>query len=351
MHPSETGRMATDVDVLHEWMDRHQLGRGPIEGLAPLAGGTQNILLRFTRDGNEYVLRRAPAHTGSRGNKTMRREATILQALAQTDVPHPSLIATCDDPAVLGSEFYLMESVRGFNITVEMPPAQAGSPSKRRQMGLSYVDAIATLGQVDYVEVGLDGFGKPEGYLDRQVDRWQSQLEAYRQYQRWDGLQDLGGLAAIGTWLESSRPEPQVPGIVHGDYQLSNVLFDEETSEIAAILDWELSTIGDPLLDLGQVLATWPDARGDRPGSPRRIVPWEGFPTPQELVSRYALSATRDLSSIDWYAVLACFRTAIILEGSYARASAGLTSDSIGRRLHHAAIKLVTRAESGLKNL
>jgi aminoglycoside phosphotransferase (APT) family kinase protein len=325
-------------------MDDRRLGTGAIEKLVPLAGGTQNILLRFCRGGREYVLRRAPAHSGNRGSTTMRREARLLSALAGSNVSHPRFIAMCEDSTVLGGEFYLMDWVAGFNLTVGMPAAQAASSSKRHLMGLSFVDGIATLADVDYRAIGLEGFGRPEGYLDRQVARWQTQLEGYGQYPNWDGYQDLDGLAQISGWLEHNRPHASPPGIVHGDYQLSNVLFGNETSEVQAILDWELSTIGDPLLDLGHVLATWPDEHGDRPGSSQPIVPWGGFPTAHELISRYTLRTSRDLSNISWYAVLACYRMAIILEGSHARASAGLVSSSVGDRLHSVSIRLVARA-------
>lgn len=348
---NEAGSESTDVVALREWMDSRSLGNGPIESLVPLAGGTQNIILRFSRDGREYVLRRAPIHSGRRGNMTMRREAKVLAALADTDVPHAHFIVMCEESAVLGTEFYLMDSIGGFNVTVDMPPAQAACSSKRRIMGLSFVDGIATLGQVDHVAIGLEGFGRPEGYLDRQIVRWQSQLEGYGQYTNWDGYRDLSGLSEISAWLERNQPRAFEPGIVHGDYQLSNVLFSNGSSEVAAILDWELSTIGDPLLDLGHVLATWPDPQGDRPGSRRQILPWAGFPTADKLVSRYARHTSRDLSNIDWYAVLACYRFAIILEGSYARSSAGLIPDTVGTRLHSAAIRLIARAAGWLNGV
>ena len=246
-----------DLEKLAVWMDGQGLGEGPLEGVTLLGGGTQNILLRFSRAGREYVLRRPPPHLRANSNETMRREARMLAALKGTPVPHPELIAACPDEEVLGAAFYLMEPIEGFNPSTGLPPLHAGSPQMRHRMGLALVEGIAALGALDYRERGLDGFGKVDSYLERQVARWKSQLDSYRQYAGWPGPGGIPGVDEVAAWLERHRPASFEPGIIHGDYHLANVMFRHDSAELAAIVDWELTTIGDPLLDLGWLLATW----------------------------------------------------------------------------------------------
>jgi aminoglycoside phosphotransferase (APT) family kinase protein len=338
------GLELVDFDRLSEWMDGEGLGCGPIGRCESLTGGSQNVILRFTRDRRDYVLRRPPAHPSADGNETMRREARVLGALRGTNVPHPRLIAACADEDVLGAAFYLMEPVDGFNPGVGLPPLHAGEPVIRHRMGLAMVDAIAALAAVDYGAAGLGDFGNPDGFLDRQVARWQRQLDSYSRHEGWSGIDALPDVAAVTTWLERERPARFTPGILHGDFHLKNVLFRNDGPEIAAVIDWELATIGDPMLDLGWLLATWRDQGA--PASEAQIVvePWDGFPTPAELVARYGEKSGRDVSRADWYAVLACYKLAILLEGSFARACAGKAPREIGERMHASAIRLLGKA-------
>ena len=341
----ETWRDLVDLDRLSAWMDGEGLEAGPITEATALVGGTQNVLLRFRRGDRLFVLRRAPRHPRMNGSETMRREARVLGALRGSDVPHPGLIAACGAEDVLGSAFYLMEPIDGFNATVGLPALHAGSAAIRHQMGLSLVDGIAALGRVDHVAVGLADFGKAEGYLERQVARWRGQLEGYVEYEGWPGPAEIPGVERVARWLDDNRPKSFRPGIIHGDDHLSNVLFPPDGPRLAAIVDWELSTIGDPLLDLGWVLATWPGPDGAKPGDVG-VTPWDGFPVEAELVARYAEGTTRDLSAIQWYAVLACYKLGIILEGTHARAFAGKATKEMGDRLHASTIGLFQRAEA-----
>lgn len=339
------GRELVDMDRLADWMDSFGLGDGPIEDVVSLSGGSQNVLLRFDRAGRSYVLRRPPLHPTMNGSETMRREARVLKALAPTDVPHARLVADCSNEDVLGAAFYLMEPVEGFNAGVETPPALLDSPAARRDMGLDLVDVLARLGQVDYLAAGLADFGKADGFLERQVPRWRGQLESYSRHEGWAGAESLPGVEEIGRWLEANIPSGFIPGIMHGDYHLKNVMFRHDTPRIAAVVDWELTTIGDPLLDLGWVLATWRMA-GEGPQDAIVLVePWDGFPDPSELVERYALSSRRDLGTMSWYAVLACYKLGIVLEGSYARALAGKAPMEIGERLHGNVLRLLDKAQ------
>ncbi len=333
-----------DLEKLREWMDAQGLESGALEDVTQLTGGTQNILLRFTRGLRTFVLRRPPHRPHMNGSETMRREARVLAALKGSDVPHPGLIAACASEDVLGAAFYLMEPVDGFNATIGLPPLHANDAAIRYRMGLAIADGAAALGRVDYIAVGLSGLGKPENYLERQVARWHKQLESYTEYADWEGPGEIPGVDLVSKWLEANRPGSFQPGIIHGDYHLANVMYRHDSGELAAIVDWELTTIGDPLIDLGWLMATWPDAAGKRATTATGIQPWDGFPTADELVQRYGEGSTRDLSAIRWYAVLACFKLGIILEGTHARAAAGKAPKETGDMLHASTIGLFQRA-------
>ncbi|MGV8996586.1 MAG: phosphotransferase family protein [Parvibaculaceae bacterium] len=339
-----------DLDRLTEWMDGQGLEAGSLKNVVALTGGTQNILLKFERGPRTFVLRRPPHRPHMNGSETMRREARVLGALAGSDVPHPGLIAGCPEEDVLGAAFYLMEPVDGFNATVGLPPLHAGDAKVRRQMGLSIADGAAALGRVDYIAVGLSDLGKPDKYLERQVARWQGQLESYKEYEGWAGPAEIPGVDRVARWLDDNRPSTFKPGVIHGDYHLANVMYRHDSGLLAAIVDWELTTIGDPLIDLGWLMATWPDAEGRGSTGSVGVNPWDGFPTAAELVARYSEGSTRDLSAIEWYAVLACFKLGIILEGTNARAAAGKAPKATGDMLHASTIGLFNRALGWIGN-
>ncbi|OOK75468.1 phosphotransferase enzyme family protein [Mycobacterium kansasii] len=195
-----------DLEAVAAWMSKQGLGEGPLQDVSPVTGGTQNVMLRFTRSGRPYVLRRGPRHLRPRSNTVILRETQVLAALAGSDVPHPRLIASCDDPGVLGDAvFYLMEPVEGFNAGEGLPPLHAGDAQVRYGMGLSMADALARLGAVDHVAVGLASFGKPEGFLERQVPRWLSELESYQQYDGYPGRRSRESSRCQGGWSATGR--------------------------------------------------------------------------------------------------------------------------------------------------
>ena len=325
------------------WMSREGLGDGPIGDVSAILGGTQNVMLRFTQSGRDYVLRRGPRHLRPVSNSVILRETRVLRALAGTDVPHPALIAVCEDISILGDAvFYLMEPVEGFNAGSEMPELHASTVAVRHEMGLSMAAAVARLGAVDHVAVGLADFGKPTGFLERQVPRWLSELESYAKFDNYPGP-DIGDVGGVAAWLREHQPADFSPGIMHGDYHAANVMFSRSGPELVAIVDWEMCTIGDPLLDLGWMLATW-YRPGDEPVLPNEFMVSGGLATPDELLQRYAQNTTRDLTDIDWYTVLSCFKLGIILEGTHARAAAGLAPKEIGDVLHTATVRLFERA-------
>ncbi|WEK42793.1 MAG: phosphotransferase family protein [Candidatus Sphingomonas colombiensis] len=342
-HDREAWRELIDLDVLARWMDRAGLGDdAPIERADTLGGGTQNILLRFDRAGRGYVLRRPPRRPRPESDEVMRREMKVLAALAESEVPHPGFIAGEGDPSVLGTAFYLMEPVEGFNPTVSLPLLHANDPAMRRRMGQAMVDAAVALSRIDPDRVGLNDFGKIDGWVDRQVPRWRAQLDGYAKFDGWTGYAALPDVEAICGWLEANRPAAMHKGLIHGDFHLANVMFRSDAPELAAIVDWELATLGDPLLDLGWLTATWRDpAEGDQRVA---VTPWEGFPSLEEIVERYLSATGRSAADARWYAVLACFKLGAILEGSHARACAGLTPKPIGDQLHAHTIALFRRA-------
>jgi len=342
-HPP-TDVPGVDLDVLRAWMDGEGLGHGPLEHLELLAGGTQNVLLRFRRAGRDHVLRRPPLHKRANSDETMRREARVLAALAGSDVPHPGLIAACGDVDVLGAAFYLMEPVDGFNPSTGLPEPHRSDPVMRRGIGLGMVDGIVALAGVDHVAAGLGDFGKPDGWLERQVGRWRSQLDSYAELDGYPGP-DIPGVDEVSAWLEANRPDTWRPGIIHGDFHLANVLVRPDGPDLAAIVDWELCTIGDPLLDLGHLLATWPDPEG-RAGAVGAGIP--DLPTQAELVDRYVAATGRDRAEVSWFHVLAAYRLGIILEGTHARAFAGKAPKEVGDLLHATTVGLFERAQRAI---
>lgn len=331
-----------DLTVLDAWMDEQELPPGPLEGVRELGGGTQNILMALTRGGASYVLRRPPLHKRANSDETMRREVRVLRALEHTEVPHPTLVAACGDVDVMGAAFYLMDAIAGFNPTTGLPASFVADPRLRHETGLAMADGIAALAGVDYVEVGLSDLGRTDHYLARQVPRWQAQLDGYRELEGYPGPA-IPGLHEVGGWLERNLPAQSRPGIIHGDYHFANVLVAPDSPRLAAIVDWELWTIGDPLVDLGWLLATWPEPDGTGPGAVT-VEPWVGFPDAHELIERYRAASPRNLDAIGWYEVLACYKLGIILEGTHARACAGRADGETGDRLHATTLRLFERA-------
>ncbi|RWA15772.1 hypothetical protein MBRU_09480 [Mycolicibacterium brumae DSM 44177] len=331
-----------ELDKVADWMTRQGLGDGSVTDVTEITGGTQNILIRFRRDGRDYVFRRGPRHLRPVSNKVILRETRVLAALAGSDVPHPRLIAACDDTSVLGDAvFYLMEPIDGFNAGQGLPPLHAGSQEIQHGMGLSMASSLAKLHAVDYRAVGLDGFGKPDGFLERQVPRWSAELESYAALDNYDG-HNIPGVDELAAWLRERVPAHWSPGIMHGDYHAGNVMFSPTGPELVAIVDWEMCTIGDPLLDLGWLLATWPIPGSDTVlGNPLMAAP--GLPSADELVAEYAGNTSRDLSELQWYTAMACFKSGVILEGSNARAAGGQASREVGDYLHRAALLLFER--------
>ena len=256
----------------------------------------------------------------------------MLSALPDSGVPHPMFYAVCADEAVIGAAFYLMEPIEGFTPMGELPGRYATDADWRRSIGRELVESAAALAAVDPEAVGLADFGKPDAWLERQVSRWRSQLEGYAKFDGYRGP-DLPGVDALGDWLEANRPAECRIGIIHGDYQFANVMFAPSEPKLAAVVDWELSTLGDPLLDLAWSLTAWRE-EGDPEGQGPQLTPWSDMGTRAELIDYYGQVSGRDMSVMPWFFALACYKLGILLEGSHARASAGMMPKAMGDSLH-----------------
>jgi aminoglycoside phosphotransferase (APT) family kinase protein len=289
-----------DVERLAVWLDDRGLeARQPIT-VQPLAGGSSNAMFLVERGSGRWVLRRPATVAVDRANEGMRREFRLLTALEGTPVPHPGPVALCEDEAVLGCVFYVMQQVHGVHPLP--PPEGLDDDVHRRQIAFALVDALAWLHQVDWRAAGLADLGRPEQFHERQVSRWTRQLASYAGRQ-------LTGIDAVTDWLGKHLPTGFEPTIMHGDYHMHNVLIGPDTPpRLVAILDWETATIGDPLLDLAGFCEVWFASAK------------EGWPRREELIARYGevrqLEVPPDLT---YYDVLYNFRLAVLLEGIYQR--------------------------------
>ena len=348
MTPAQAIESVVDVAALSKWLRHAEISDGDITDLRQLPGGTQNVLLRFHSGGRDMVLRRPPLKQRPKNNELILREATVLAALRDTDIPHARLIGVCNDPAVLGSAvFYLMDAVDGFNPAAELDGSWA-TPQGCAQLALQATSTLADIGALDHDRLGLTGFGRPQGFLERQVPRWVRERESYQDTPGFDAT-PLPGYTMVRDHLAAHVPTTFRPGLMHGDYHFGNLLFDRGNGVLAAVLDWEMSTIGDPLLDFGRYLAMWPDGddviiRGDGV--------WKGtvLPSPADLVEIYAASSGLPMDHLTWYVAMGCFKLGVILDGTYARSCAGLVPAPIGLALHETAERLFRRATRLVEN-
>jgi aminoglycoside phosphotransferase (APT) family kinase protein len=302
----------------------------------PMAGGGSCEAFAVDRGGDQLVLRRAPRHASSATAHDVAREFRILDAIKDQPVPLARPRVACADPAVFGAPFFVMDRVHGSPVLRTIPAAWTQAPETQGRALDQLIDALVAVHAVDWVACGLGDLAHEGPYLPRQLTRWLDQLGSY-------GGRDLPAAHAVGTWLDANRPADCHIGIIHGDYQFANVMFARDAPKLAAIVDWELSTLGDPLLDLAWLLAAWSEP-GDPPGKPMQFGPWDGMPSRAELVARYAEVSGRDTSAMPWFLVLACYKLGIVLEGTHARACAGQAPKEIGDALHAYTVWLFAKA-------
>ncbi|MFF6993979.1 phosphotransferase family protein [Streptomyces sp. NPDC008313] len=305
-----------DLDRLRGLLDseRPGLALGPLTGRL-IEGGRSNLTYAVTDGTSEWVVRRPPLGHVLATAHDMRREHRVISALHPTAVPVPRPLLLCEDDTVLGAPFYVMEFVEGTPYRTAAQLAPLG-PERTRAAVLSLVDTLVELHAVDPAEVGLGDFGRPEGFLDRQLRRWGKQLDASRN-------RELAGIDELHAALGRDLPASPAPCVVHGDYRLDNVLIGSD-DRINAILDWEMSTLGDPLTDLG--LLVMYSTPLELPGSPiSTTATAQGHPSAAEITERYAARSGRDVSAVSWYTAFAWFKLAVILEGIHYRYTLGQT--------------------------
>ncbi len=308
------------LEPLREFLDAAGLGAGPLAA-AEIGEGHSNVTFLLRRGELRLVLRRPPRGPLPPSAHDVLREARLLEALHPLGYPVPAVLARCRDEAVIGAPFYVMPFVEGHILAGELPPALAAADGPRR-IGEELVDRLVDLHAIGFEAAGLGGIGRAEGYLERQLKRFGGLLEV-------NATRPLPALERVGGWLADNLPASPAPTVVHGDYRLGNVMYAPAEPRLVAVLDWEMATIGDPLADLGYMTAMWAEAE-DPPnpvGDLSAVTRLPGFLTRAELVSRYADATGLDVAALPWYQVLALWKAAIFLEGSYRRYQAGTTED------------------------
>jgi len=318
-----TGPQLPNPDALAAWMDAAGLGTGaPLESRF-LSGGSQNEIFEITRGDLHAVLRIPPATAGADRDAGITREYRIIEALDGTDVPHTKAIALCEDKTVLGRTFYLMGYVDGWSPMglardaanrAQWPEPFHTDPAQRRELAFQLIEGIALLSKVDWKARGLSGLGRPDGFHERQADRWTAFLTRIKG-------RDLPGWDEAAAWLRAHQPLDYIPGIMHGDYQFANVMFCHGgPARLAALVDWEMGTVGDPKLDLGWVACSWPEDTSSGDGSVGGYVDLTGMPSRTEILQHYSNVSGRQVDDIDYYNILARWKLATVLEQTYQRA-------------------------------
>jgi aminoglycoside phosphotransferase (APT) family kinase protein len=307
-----------DVQSLTAWMDAQGLGTGaPLEARY-ISGGSQNEIYELRRGDLHCVMRIPPPTANPDRDAGILREWRITAALDGTDVPHTPAVAVCTDHSVLGRTFYLMGFVDGWSPMAltdrRWPEPFQSNLQERRGLAFQLIEGAALLSKVDWRAKGLADLGRPDGFHERQVDRWTAFYERIK-------TRDLPGFDEAAAWLRAHKPIDYIPGIMHGDYQFANVMYRHGApARLAALLDWEMGTVGDPKLDLAWVVHAWPA----NPDEPQAIsyVDYQGMPTKAELLTRYVEVSGRQVDDIDYYCVLAKWKLAVILEQTTSRGGA-----------------------------
>ncbi len=301
----------------------------------PIGEGHSNVTFALSTG---VVLRRPPRGPLPPSAHDVLREARLLQALQGTRVRAPRVIAVCEDPDVIGAPFYLMEQITG-EVMADSIPDALDTPAERGRIADELIDALVELHGTDRTAAGLDGFGKPTGYLERQLRRFNGLWEHNR-------TRELPQVEEVGAWLAANMPESPPATIVHGDYRLPNTMFAATApARLIAIFDWEMATIGDPLADVGYLLMHWTEP-GDAVGkfNAHNVTLLPGFPTRAQLIARYEERAGRPMRALDWYVTLALWKAVVFMEGNVKRAASGATDDPYLKSFGEGVVELAERA-------
>jgi aminoglycoside phosphotransferase (APT) family kinase protein len=306
-----------------------------------IGDGRSNLTYLVEGPHGKWVMRRPPLGHVLPTAHDMSREHRVLAALADTDVPVPRPLALCEDNEVNGAPFYIMEYRPGVILTETLPDDYATTAEERKAMSLALVETLVKLHAIDYRAVGLEDFGRPEGYLERQVRRWSQQWERSK-------TRELPVIEELIRRLNAAIPESPEPTIVHGDYRLGNIALDEnDPGHVIAIFDWEMSTLGDPLSDLGYTLGYWTNPEDTSPQHDRGLGAFTaapGFLRREDLIEEYAKRTGRDVSNIAFYRVLAQYKLAVIVEGIHARYLQGKTVGEGFSNLGESTVRTAERA-------
>jgi aminoglycoside phosphotransferase (APT) family kinase protein len=328
------------LEPLEAFLDGHGLGEGPIAA-SPIGEGHSNVTYLIERGDTEVVLRRPPRPPLPPSAHDVLREARLLRALRDTPARVPEVLAVCEDPETIGAPFYVMERIEGEPIVFSIPDP-LDTPAERRRIGEQLIQALVEIHAVDWRAAGLEGFGKPTGYLERQLRRFNGLWELNK-------TREIDAVESVGSWLAEHLPSSGPATIVHGDYRLGNTMYAPEAPAVlAAVLDWEMATIGDPLADLGYLCMMWTEA-GDPESGLRehlgKVTRAEGFPTREEMIALYEERSGRSMSDIRWYTTLALWKSVVFMEGNYKRALAGTTDDPYLRQFGDGVLELARQAE------
>jgi aminoglycoside phosphotransferase (APT) family kinase protein len=326
------------VEPLVEFLDRHRIGEGE-PAFSPLGDGHSNVTINISRGGDEFVLRRPPRGPLPPSAHDVVREARILRALHGL-VPVPRVLAIAEDPAVIGAPFCVMEKVAGHVIT-DVIPAELDAPGVRREIANELVDALVAVHAVEWRGTPLASFGKPSGYLGRQLRRFGGLWQLNR-------TRDIPAVDRVERWLAANLPHQRDTTVVHGDFRLGNVMFGPTApARLKSIFDWEMATLGDPLADVGYLCMTWaePGERAYGIADLGRVTAEPGFPSREELIARYEDGSGRSAGDSRWYRTLALWKTAVFMEGNYKRAMSGSTGDRYLADFGDSVVDLASRAE------
>lgn len=339
-----------DPTALSAWASARLPGTGPVE-VSVLGEGHSNLTFLVRRPGTalEWVLRRPPVGPLLPTAHDVVREFRVLSLLgaSATPVRIPAVVALCEDTGVIGAPFYLMERTAGTVVRDRLPDWLATDPGACHRLGLDLADALAEIHTTDWEPFVQAGIGRPGGYLARQLRRWTGQREGIQQAVAAAGgrARELADYDLVRDWLRDHLPEETEPAVVHGDFKLDNVIVahDADGARVAAVVDWEMATVGDPRADLGYLLSFWPEP-GTAPVMAQLAVLGEGFPSGQEIVDRWALRTGRVPGDTRWFVALALWKLAILLEASYHRWLAGMSDDPFFAALDTGVPALLARA-------
>jgi len=323
------------LEPLARFLSTHGLEASSELSATPIGEGHSNVTFALSTG---VVVRRPPRGPLPPSAHDVVREARLLRALEQTPVRVPRVLAVCEDPEVIGAPFYVMERVAGEVITDSLP-GELDNPEQRSRVADQLIDALVELHAVDWMSVGLEGFGKPTGYLERQLRRFGGLWEHNR-------TRELPEVEQVGRWLGENLPQSPPATIVHGDYRLGNTMFAAQApARLIAIFDWEMATIGDPLADVGYMVMQWTEA-DDPPAkfSLHNVTRLEGFPTRERLVALYEERSGRSMRALDWYVTLALWKAVVFMEGNYKRAVAGSTDDPYLKTFGDGVVEIAQRA-------